>query len=235
MSKRYKILGIITLLIFMVVFFIVGIICGIKNNDVFFCVLFFSIGSCFGFLALFLNYKYKILPQHKDTMHCQEQLDYNISEELKTALQYSKEKRHTEAFPIYKKLYEDFSSATNAFNLFQCAVYCGETELEKELYEKLKNYNPRPQNEPIELSGYFVRYYYAVVLNEVGRKNEAIEILDFLIETISKYEIMDSTFLAIRGVPSIEMIETLVEDIFKYDETSLLGYKKKISKLEKKN
>lgn len=52
---------------------------------------------------------------------------------------------------------------------------------------------------------------------------------------ISKYKITDPTFLAIRGVPPIEVIQTLVEDIFKEDETSLLGYKNKISKLEKKN
>ena len=38
-----------------------------------------------------------------------------------------------EAYQIYEELYNSDRNATNTFNLFQCAVYCGKAEVEKEL------------------------------------------------------------------------------------------------------
>ena len=120
--------------------------------------------------------------------------------ELQQALILSRNGKHVQAYPMFEKLYLKNSNATNTFNLFQCAVYCGKTEVENQLYEKLKCYSPNPKKEPMELSGCFVRYSYAYILCDVGRSREAIEIIDYLIDVISHYKITDPTFLYIRGI-----------------------------------
>ena len=72
----------------------------------------------------------------------------SLDTELKQALSLSREGKHIEAYPIFERLYDKQCNATNTFNLFQCAVYCGKTEIENELYEKLKCYSPNPKREP---------------------------------------------------------------------------------------
>ena len=56
-------------------------------------------------------------------------LEWN--KESQQALNLSKEKKHLEAYPIYEKLYKKINNAVTTFNLFQCAVYCGKTDVEK--------------------------------------------------------------------------------------------------------
>ena len=117
------------------------------------------------------------------------------------------------------------------FNLFQCAVYCGKTEIEYELYKKLKCYSPNLKKEPMELSGCFVRYYYGLVLCDVNRNHEAVEILDYLIDVISHYKITDPTFLYIRGIPTAQMVYELIKKTFVDDEMQLNEYKIKLISL----
>ncbi len=74
----------------------------------------------------------------------------DLNTELQQALSLSREGKHTEAYPIYEGLYNKKRNATNAFNLFTSAVYCGKTEVENELYEKLKCYSPNPRQERIK-------------------------------------------------------------------------------------
>lgn len=156
-----------------------------------------------------------------------DKIDIRPLTKLEQALKLSKEKRHIDAYPIYEKLYASDKSATNAFNLFQCAVYCGNQKIEKELYEKLKCYSPNLKKEPIVLSGCFVRYYYGLILCEVNRKNESIEIVDYLINVISHYKITDPTFLYIRGIPTAQMVFELIKLTF--DKEELLNqYKTKL-------
>lgn len=152
----------------------------------------------------------------------------DLNTELQQALSLSKEGKHTEAYSIYERLYNKKHNATNAFNLFTSAVYCGKTEVENELYEKLKCYSPNPKKEPIELSGCFVRYSYAYILCDIGRNREAVEILDYLIDVISHYQITDPTFLYIRGVPPAQMIYELIKKAFTDNEAGLNDYKNRL-------
>ena len=152
----------------------------------------------------------------------------NYDTELQQALSLSREGKHIEAYPIFERLYHKRRTAANTFNLFQCAVYCGKTKIEKKLYEKLKCYSPNPKKEPMELSGCFVRYSYARMLCEVGRSREAVEIVDDLIDVISHYKITDPTFLYIRGIPSAQMVYELIKKTFADDEVQLNEYKTKL-------
>lgn len=147
---------------------------------------------------------------------------------LQQALRLSKEGKHAEAYPIFEGLYNKKPNATNTFNLFGCAVYCGKTEIESKLYEKLKCYSPNPKKEPMELSGCFVRYSYAWILCDVGRGGEAAKIVDYLIDVISHYKITDPTFLYIRGIPSAQMVYELIKKTFADDEARLGEYKNKL-------
>jgi len=152
----------------------------------------------------------------------------NTDKTLQQALILSREGKHTEAYPIFEYLYNKNRNAVNTFNLFQCAVYCGKAEVENELYKELKCYSPDPKKEPIELSGAFVRYYYGIILCNVNRNKEAVEIVDYLIDVISHCKITDPTFLYIRGIPTAQMIYTLIKNTFADDETQLKEYKNKL-------
>lgn len=160
-----------------------------------------------------------------------ELIDVRLMTELQQALNLSKEGKHIEAYLIFEKLYHQTDNATNAFNLFQSAVYCGKTEVENELYEKLKCYSPNPQKEPMELSGCFVRYYYGLILCDINRNHEAIEIVDYLIDVISHYKVTDPTFLYIRGIPTAQMIYELIKKTFVDDEMQRKEYKNKLVSL----
>ena len=155
--------------------------------------------------------------------------------ELQQALNLSRDGKHMEAYPIFEKLYNNQGNATNAFNLFQCAVYCGKTEIENELYKKLRCYSPNPKKEPMELSGCFVRYFYAYILCDVGRNHEAVEIVDYLLDVLSHYKITDPTFLYIRGIPTAQMIYELITKTFIADEMQLKEYKNRLVSLLDKN
>ena len=155
----------------------------------------------------------------------------NSETELQQALSLSRTGKHMEAYPIFEKLYNNQSNATNAFNLFQCAVYCGKTETENKLYNKLKCYSPNPKKEPMELSGCFVRYSYAYILCDVGRNHEAVEIVDYLLDVLSHYKITDPTFLYIRGIPTAQMIYELIKKTFVDDEIQLNEYKNRLVSL----
>ena len=155
------------------------------------------------------------------------QADYGKKPLLQKALLLSKEKRHAEAFEIYAELYKKDASATNCFNLMQCAVYCDKRDIEKQTFERLKNYVPK-KKEPMELSGSFVRYYYALALCDNKRNAEAVEFLDYLIDVISHYNVTDSTFLYIRGVPNAGMLLDLIEKTFIIDDSKTEEYKKKL-------
>ena len=155
----------------------------------------------------------------------------NSETELQQALSLSRSGKHMEAYPIFEKLYNNQGNATNAFNLFQCAVYCGKTEIENELYKKLKCYSPNPKKEPMELSGCFVRYSYAYILCDVGRNHDAVEIVDYLLDVLSHYKITDPTFLYIRGIPTAQMIYELITKIFIADEMQLKEYKNRLVSL----
>ena len=155
----------------------------------------------------------------------------NLNAELQQALSLSKEGKHIEAYPIFERLYYKQRNATNRFNLFQCAVYCGKTEIENKLYEELKCYSPNPKKEPIELSGCFVRYSYAYILCDMGRNSEAIEIVDYLIDVISHYKITDPTFLYIRGIPTAQMVYELIRKTFNDNKVQLEEYKIKLVSL----
>ena len=150
---------------------------------------------------------------------------------LQKALNLSREGKHAEAYPIFENLYNKKSNATNTFNLFQCAVYCGKTAVENELYGKLKCYSPNLKKEPIELSGCFVRYNYGLILCDVNRNKEAVEIVDYLIDVVSHYKITDPTFLYIRGIPTAQMIYELIKKVFMNDEIKLNEYKNKLVSL----
>ncbi len=151
--------------------------------------------------------------------------------ELQQALNLSRDGKHIEAYPIFEKLYKRKSNATNTFNLFQCAVHCGKTEVENELYGKLKCYSPNLKKEPMELSGCFVRYNYGLILCDVNRNKEAVEIVDYLIDVISHYKITDPTFLYIRGIPTAQMIYELIKKTFVDDEIQLNEYKNRLVSL----
>ena len=165
-----------------------------------------------------------LLDRLKKSQSDKESYDANLQQ----ALTLSKAGKHTEAYPIFEDLYQKDNNATNTFNLFQCAVYCDKTEVEGELYEKLKCYSPDVKKEPMELSGCFVRYSYARMLCEVGRSREAVEIVDDLIDVISHYKITDPTFLYIRGIPSAQMVYELIKKTFADDEVQLNEYKTKL-------
>ena len=152
----------------------------------------------------------------------------SLDTELQQALSLSREGRHIEAYPIFERAYNQQRNATNTFNLFQCAVYCGKTEIENELYERLKCYAPNPKKEPMELSGCFVRYSYACILCDVGRSREAVEILDYLLDVLSHYTITDPTFLYIRGIPTAKMMYELIKKTFADDEAQCNAYKMKL-------
>ena len=151
--------------------------------------------------------------------------------ELQQALLLSRNGKHVEAYPIFEELYHKNDNATNAFNLFQCAVYCGKTEEEKELYEKLKCYSPNFDKEPVELSGCFVRCNYGFILCDVNRNNEAVEIVEYLLDVLSHYKITDPTFLYIRGIPNAQMIYELIKKTFVEDEEKRNEYKNKLVSL----
>lgn len=160
-----------------------------------------------------------------------ELIDVRPITKLQRAINLSKENKHAEAYLIYEELYNKKSNATNSFNLLMCAVFCGKTEVETKLYEKLKDYVPNIKKEPMELSGCFVRYYYALTLCEVKRNNEAIEIVDYLLEVLSKYKITDPTFLYIRGIPPAHLIYELIKNTFIGDEIQFAKYKNKLLSL----
>lgn len=155
----------------------------------------------------------------------------NLDKALQQALSLSREGKHVEAYPIFEYLYNKNRNATNTFNLFQCAVYCGKVEVENELYKELKCYSPNLKKEPIELSGCFVRYYYGLILCDLNRNKEAVEIVDYLIDVISHYKITDLTFLYIRGIPTAQMVYELIKKTFVDDETQLNEYKNKLVSL----
>ena len=70
-----------------------------------------------------------------------ELIDVRPMTELQQALNLSREGKHIEAYLIFEKLYNQTGNATNTFNLFQSAVYCGKTEVEnKQLSVKLNPY-----------------------------------------------------------------------------------------------
>ena len=155
----------------------------------------------------------------------------NLNADLQQALSLSREGKHIEAYPIFERLYYKQRNATNRFNLFQCAVYCGKTEIENKLYEELKCYSPNPKKEPMELSGCFIRYSYAYILCDMGRSREAIEIVDYLIYVISHYKITDPTFLYIRGIPTAQMVYELIKKTFDDDKVQFEEYKIKLVSL----
>ena len=157
-----------------------------------------------------------------------ETIDIRPLTKLQQALNLSKEKRHMEAYQIYEELYNSDRNATNTFNLFQCAVYCGKAEVEKELYKKLENYSPNLKKEPMELSGCFVRCYYGLILCEMNRNEEAVEIVDYLINVISNYTITDPTFLFVRGIPSAQMVYELIKKTFVNNDEKFKNYKEKL-------
>ncbi len=157
-----------------------------------------------------------------------ELIDIRPISRLQRALDLSKRKNHFEAYPIYEELYGENKNATNTFNLFQCAVYCGKKEVEIELYEKLKCYSPDLNKEPMLLSGCFVRFYYGIILCDVNRNSEAVEIIDYLIYVISHYSITDPTFLFVRGIPSAQMVYELIKNTFIDDVDKLNMYKNKL-------
>lgn len=164
-----------------------------------------------------------------------ELIDIRAKSKLQLALDLSKEKKHYDAYPIYEALYNNDKNATNTFNLFQCAVYCGKKEIEEKLYNKLKNYSPNLKKEPQELSGCFVRFYYGLILCEVNRNDEAILIVNYLISIVSNYKITDPTYLYIRGIPSIQMIYELIKKTFENNVEKLLEYKNKLLLIADKN
>lgn len=157
-----------------------------------------------------------------------ETIDVRPLTPLKQAMKLSNEGKHIEAYSIFEKLYNEEKSATNAFNLLQCSVYCEKIDVEKKLYEKLKCYTPNLKKEPMELSGCFVRLYYGLNLCEVNRSKEAVEIVDYLIDVISHYKITDPTFLFIRGVPSAQLVYGLIKKTFINDDKLLRIYKEKL-------
>jgi tetratricopeptide (TPR) repeat protein len=159
-----------------------------------------------------------------------ERIDVRPLTKLQQALKLSKENKHVEAYQLYEELYNSDRNATNAFNLLQCSVYCGKIDLEKELYEKLKCYSPNLKKEPMELSGCFVRLYYGFNLCEVNRNEEAVEIIDYLIDAISHYKITDPTFLFVRGIPNAQMVYELIKKTFITDKEKLKKYKEKLIK-----
>lgn len=63
-----------------------------------------------------------------------------------------------------------------------------------------------------------VRFYYGLILCEMNRKSEAIEIVDYLIDVISHYKITDPTFLYIRGIPTAQMVLDLIKVVFDSEE-----------------
>lgn len=150
---------------------------------------------------------------------------------LQNALALSREKKHIEAYPLFEELYNENKNATNTFNLFQCAVYCNQIEVEKKLYEKLKCYSPNIKKEPMELSGCFVRCYYGFILCDVNRNEEAVEIVEYLINVISNYSVTDPTFLYIRGIPSAQMVYDLIKKTFINNKEALNKYKNKLYSL----
>ena len=172
-----------------------------------------------------------LLNRLKKSQSDKESYDANLQQ----ALTLSKAGKHTEAYPIFEDLYQKDNNATNTFNLFQCAVYCDKTEVEGELYEKLKCYSPDVKKEPMELSGCFVRYWYACILCEVGRGCEAVAIVDYLIDVISHYKITDPTFLYVRGIPSAQMVYDLIRKTFADDQKQCKAYKKKLVSLLDRN
>ena len=87
----------------------------------------------------------------------------------------------------------------------------------------------------MELSGSFVRYYYGLTLCEAKRNQEAIEIVDYLIDAISHYKITDPTFLFIRGIPTAQMIYELIKLTFVDDEIQFTKYKNKLVSLLDEN
>ena len=99
------------------------------------------------------------------------------------------------------------------------------------IVEKLKCYSPNLKKEPIELSDCFVRYYYGLILCEVNRNIEAVEIVDYLIDAISHYKITDPTFLYIRGIPTAQMVCELIKKTFVDDEMQLKEYKNRLVSL----
>ena len=155
-------------------------------------------------------------------------IDVRPLTKLQQALKLSKENKHVEAYQLYEELYNSDRNATNAFNLLQCSVYCGKIDLEKELYEKLKCYSPNLKKEPMELSGCFVRLYYGFNLCEVNRNEEAVEIIDYLIDAISHYKITDPTFLFVRGIPGAQMVYKLIKKTFVNNDEQFKNYKEKL-------
>ena len=162
-------------------------------------------------------------------------IDIRKLTKLEQALKLSKENKRMAAYLIYEELYNKSKNATNAFNLFQCAVYCGKKDVEEKLYNKLKNYVPNIRKEPMELSGCFVRFYYGIILCDVKRNDEAIEIIDYLIDVISHYKITDPTFLYVRGIPTATMIKDLIEKAFANDDKRKEEYLEKLKASVDKN
>ena len=80
------------------------------------------------------------------------------------------------------------------------------------------------------MSGCFVRLYYGFNLCEVNRNEEAVEIIDYLIDAISHYKITDPTFLFVRGIPGAQMVYELIKKTFINDKEKLKKYKEKLIK-----
>ena len=80
----------------------------------------------------------------------------------------------------------------------------------------------------MELSGSFVRYYYALALCDNKRNAEAVEFLDYLIDLLSHYDVTDPTFLYLRGVPNAGMLLNLIEKTFILDDGKTEEYKKRL-------
>ncbi len=136
--------------------------------------------------------------------------------------------KYREAYEIFEELLLTNNNATNKFNVMINAIYCGEYERGKRLYEELRFYTPNLKTEPMKLSSCFIRFYYALALVSINKKEEAISILDYLIDVISKHKITDSTYLYIRGIPPVELVVNLIEELFKNDNSNKEVYMQKL-------
>lgn len=146
---------------------------------------------------------------------------------LNKALTFSSLGKFKEAHEIYHLLYQNEDSTMNAFNLLQTSIHCKDVELEKKLYNELKD-NKAKNNEPKELNGPFVRFYYAIILCDNHRNNEAIEIVDYLLSVISEHEVTNSNYLYNRGIPHVGMMRDLIKKVFVNDDKMHEIYKHKL-------
>jgi len=147
---------------------------------------------------------------------------------LNSGLTLSKAGKLKEAYPFYLELYQYEKTPINAFNLLQASVYTDNREIETETFDILKDYIPDTKFEPMELHGAFVKLYYGLVLCDNKRNDEAIPLLDYLLEKLSEFQLTDSKFLYANGMPHVGMVKDLLQRTFKNDPVNLAIYKKKL-------